>query len=386
MLDFKELTAYCKSLSKYILKGKENTATPHTHLIPKEDQEKLLNDFNDRSYWAEREKILAEIDVAEDWKALKSKIHIPESKKNYFLKYAAAAILIICFGLGVFYDVPNVLKSDANSATVQHSIVSGSDKAILSLENGEEIELTEETVYNGKNSNLVSNHLLYTKDKTTEELVYNYLTIPRGGKFFVQLSDGTQVWLNSESKLKYPVNFLKGKPREVELIYGEAYFDVSHSTEHNGDSFIVKQNRQEVEVLGTEFNISAYQNSTTIYTTLVEGSIALEKNGNREILKPGEQAINQNEANPIKIKSVDVAYATAWKEGLFMFKDAPLVNMMDQLSRWYDIEVDFINKEKEAYLFSGTLKREDHIEKLLHSLEKTGEVQFELTNKTIMIK
>ena len=386
MLDFKELTAYCKSLSKYILKGKENTATPHTHLIPKEDQEKLLNDFNDRSYWAEREKILAEIDVAEDWKALKSKIHIPESKKNYFLQYAAAAILIICFGLGVFYDVPNVLKSDANSATVQHSIVSGSDKAILSLENGEEIELTEETVYNGKNSNLVSNHLLYTKDKTTEELVYNYLTIPRGGKFFVQLSDGTQVWLNSESKLKYPVNFLKGKPREVELIYGEAYFDVSHSTEHNGDSFIVKQNRQEVEVLGTEFNISAYQNSTTIYTTLVEGSIALEKNGNREILKPGEQAINQNEANPIKIKSVDVAYATAWKEGLFMFKDAPLVNMMDQLSRWYDIEVDFINKEKEAYLFSGTLKREDHIEKLLHSLEKTGEVQFELTNKTIMIK
>ncbi|WP_128762569.1 FecR family protein [Leeuwenhoekiella aestuarii] len=386
MLDFKEIIAYCKSLSNFILKGKENTANPHTDLITKEDQDKLFRDFNDRNYWAEREKILGDIDVVEDWKALKSKIYFSKSKKQNFLKYAAAAILLIGFGLGVFYNLPDTFKTTEDPSALGNNIVSGSDKAILGLENGEEIELSKETVYKGKNSSFVSNHLLYTKDKNTGELVYNYLTIPRGGKFFVELSDGTQVWLNSESKLKYPVQFIAGQPRTVELVYGEAYFNVSHSTQHDGDSFIVKQKEQELEVLGTEFNISAYKNDKALYTTLVEGSVAIHNKHSSKVLKPGEQAVNMGSDNDLVITKVDVNYAIAWKDGIFLFRDEPLQAMMHQLSRWYDAEVDFENDVKKNYLFSGTLKREDDIQTLLQNLEKTGEVTFEIKDKKIMIK
>ena len=170
------------------------------------------------------------------------------------------------------------------------------------------------------------------KSKTSEKLKYNYLTIPRGGKFFVELSDGTKVWLNSETQLKFPVQFIAGQSREVELVYGEAYFEVSHSTDHDGDSFVVNQNEQQIEVLGTAFNISAYKGDNVIYTTLVNGSVALSKADAKDILKPGQQAKNIINASRFDIYEVDVAGATAWKDGLFMFNDETLEEMMNQLA------------------------------------------------------
>lgn len=385
MTDFKDIIEYCKKLSKAILKGSntDNLDTPSS--LSKKDERDIVKSLNDTSYWEKREADLKAIDTEADWKKLEEKITVTKVRKIHFWRYAAAAVVLIGVGIGVFYKTP-LFKNADNTVEIQQEIVAGSDKAILSLDNGEQIELAEETVYTSDDASLQNNKLAYSKGKTSETLRYNYLTIPRGGKFFVELSDGTKVWLNSETQLKFPVQFIAGRSREVELVYGEAYFEVSHSTDHGGDSFVVKQKEQQIEVLGTAFNISAYKNESTIYTTLVNGSVALSKAAAKEILKPGQQAKNTINTSRFDIYEADVAGATAWKDGLFMFNDETLEDMMIQLARWYDVEVAFENEDKKQYTFSGTLQREDHIAKLLNNLEKTGEVQFEINNKRIMIK
>lgn len=385
MTDFKDIIEYCKKLSKAILKGSntDNLDTPSS--LSKKDEKEIVKSLNDTSYWEKREADLKAIDTEADWKKLEAKITVTKVRKIHFWRYAAAAVVLIGVGIGVFYKTP-LFKDADNTVEIQQEIVAGSDKAILSLDNGEQIELAEETVYTSIDASLQNNKLAYSKGKTSETLRYNYLTIPRGGKFFVELSDGTKVWLNSETQLKFPVQFIAGRSREVELVYGEAYFEVSHSTDHGGDSFVVKQKEQQIEVLGTAFNISAYKDESTVYTTLVNGSVALSKAAAKEILKPGQQAKNTINSSRFDIYEADVAGATAWKDGLFMFNDETLEDMMIQLARWYDVEVAFENEDKKQYNFSGTLQREDHIAKLLNNLEKTGEVQFEINNKKIMIK
>ena len=153
-------------------------------------------------------------------------------------------------------------------------ITTGSDKAVLTLEDGSNIELEKGKAFKTNVVNSNGEKLVYNKTNQTK-ITYNYLTIPRGGQYFVKLSDGTEVWLNSESQLKFPVAFIKGQTREVTLVYGEAYFAVSPSTNHNGATFKVMNQGQEVEVLGTEFNIKAYKDEINIYTTLVEGKVTV---------------------------------------------------------------------------------------------------------------
>ena len=387
MIDFREIITYSKKLSSSFLKGKAIDDEVQWHGLEKKDTEDILNTLHDEGFWVKRKSFIKAIETDEEWKKLEKNLRVskPKSRNFQYWKYAAAAVLLIGFSLGIFYNTAQV---DSAQDTIQssHTLVAGSDKAILSLENGDEVQLSEKTAYTSPKARLTNNQLLYTKSAEASELRFNSLTIPRGGKFMVTLSDGTKIWLNSESKLTYPVQFIPGQPRSVELVYGEAYFEVSPSTQHHGDSFIVKQNSQELEVLGTEFNISAYTNEAAVYTTLVEGSIALHNTHSSKILKPGEQAVNTGVDSDLIIKKVDVNYATAWKDGVFLFRDATLQAMMHQLSRWYDAEVDFENDEKKTYLFSGTLKREDDIQSLLQNLEKTGEVSFEIKNKKIKIK
>ena len=148
------------------------------------------------------------------------------------------------------------------------------------------------------------------------------------------LSDGTKVWLNSESQLKYPVAFNDGETRQVELVYGEAYFDVSPSTAHKGARFKVFNQSQEVEVLGTEFNIKAYKDETNIYTTLVEGKVAISAAGKNQILKPNQQSNLNLETGSIEITTVDVYNETTWIDGIFSFENKPLKEILKVLSRW----------------------------------------------------
>jgi len=308
-------------------------------------------------------------------------------KLKHFIRYAAAVILFL--GLGYFVK-ENISKSSINEKPiiVNNNIKIGTDKATLTLEDGSQIALEKGQDF--INNNLTSNgeELIYNSKPTAKaEIVYNYLTIPRGGQYFVKLSDGTQVWLNSESQLKYPVNFIEGQPREVKLIYGEAYFDVSPSTDHNGTKFRVFTENQKIEVLGTEFNINAYKDEKAIYTTLVEGKVIVNSETIRKKLAPGEQSKFNRLDKTIGISEVDVYSQISWKEGVFSFKDKPLKYIMTILSRWYDFKVLFENKDVEKDLFGGVFSKDQNIKDILNMIENLDDtIRFEILEKTIIVK
>ena len=315
----------------------------------------------------------------------KTKKSIPFYNNRLF-KYAAA-ILIFAF-VGYLLLPENNVENSNKSTIVNNNIKIGTNKATLTLQDG-----TDVTLENGKrfvSTNLMSNgkELIYEEVPVAKtEVVYNYLTIPRGGQYFVKLTDGTQVWLNSESKLKYPVNFVEGKTREVELIYGEAYFDVSPSTDHNGDKFKVLTGIQQIEVIGTEFNIKAYQDEDMIYTTLVEGKIDVDNSINSQTLNPNEQAILNKENKDVTISEIEVYSEIAWKKGMFSFKDKSLKSIMKVLSRWYDVDVVFEDKALEEVRFKGVLSKNQNIEEILILIKKTKFIQaYEIDGNIIKLK
>ena len=202
----------------------------------------------------------------------------------------------------------------------------------------------------------------------------------------MELSDGSQVWLNADSKLKYPINFIKGQTREVELLYGEAYFDVSPSSNHNGDSFMVKNRGQVIEVLGTEFNIKAYLDEGYAHTTLAEGSIKVGNGRYDSVLSPGQQAVIGHGTGPIRVLEVDVYTETSWKDGVFSFEDKSLKEIMKVLSRWYDVEIVFENRELEDVRFKGVLGRNQNIQEILSIMKSTRLNNYEIKEKTILLK
>lgn len=308
-----------------------------------------------------------------------------KKRMTSLLKYAA--VLLVLVGIGYFMTTKTIVSKQGPAAVV-NTIKPGSLKATLTLSDGTEVTLEKEQTYASNDLQSIGEKLIYTqaskagKPKTT----YNSLSIPRGGQFFVKLEDGTQVWLNSESKLRYPVNFTDGEIREVELVYGEAYFEVSPSTEHNGDTFKVISGEQEVEVLGTQFNIKAYKDEVKTYTTLVEGKIALVTQDNNKILKPGQQAILNPASKKVEINRVDVFNQISWKDGVFSFKNKPLKEIMKAMSRWYDIEVIFSNPEVKNTRFTGVLGKEQSLENILSTLHKTNNINYRINKKTIIIE
>ncbi|MEP5914341.1 MAG: FecR family protein, partial [Flavobacteriaceae bacterium] len=217
---------------------------------------------------------------------------------------------------------------------------------------------------------------------------FNYLTIPRGGQFFVELSDGTKIWLNSESKLKYPVKFIEGETRTVELVYGEAYFDVSPSNLNKGGAFHLQTKSQEINVLGTEFNVKAYNDEHEISTTLVEGSVIVKKGEAIKLLKPNQQSLISSDKDFIDVIDVEVSQEVSWVKGLFAFNEESLDQMMVVLSRWYDVEFVFENAKHKSFVFTGMLKKTGSVEEILKLIAATseGQVKFEINEKRITIK
>ena len=312
-----------------------------------------------------------------------------------FIKYAAIVILLV--GIGIVYKLGyfdnlisgNVIPEISNGVWKESTIHAGTERAVLTTNDGKLIELGEGKTVESEKFKSNGEELVYDASKSDiANVVYNYLTIPRGGQFKITLSDGTRVWLNSESRLKYPVEFITGNTRTVELLYGEAYFEVSHSTEHDGDLFSVINQSQEVKVLGTEFNIKAYQEESNIYTTLVEGEIELDYGGETQILKPNQQARVQNGLLGINLVDVDVSEIVSWKNGLFTFSEETLEDMMATLSRWYDTEVFFENNNHRNFVFTGIMRRTDSIEEIIKIIERAGDgqIKFKITNNAIIVK
>jgi ferric-dicitrate binding protein FerR (iron transport regulator) len=220
--------------------------------------------------------------------------------------------------------------------------------------------------------------VVYTGATTKGELVYNTLFNPRGSKVVdMQLSDGSHVWLNAGSSLTYPVAFV-GNERKV-TIKGEAYFEVAHD---DSKPFVVSKDDVSVTVLGTHFNVNAYDDEDALKVTLLEGSVRVASNGNLKVIKPGEQAIAAS--GKLQVASdVDLNEVMAWKNGIFKFKDATIESVMRQIARWYDVEVSYEGKVTNHFI--ATIPRNVSAANAFKILEQTGGVNFKIEGNKVMV-
>lgn len=299
--------------------------------------------------------------------------------------YAAAAVIVgIMTSTYLLRD--NIFNNTIEISTpkvANINIQPGTDKATLTLETGATISLEKNISFQTQNATSNGEQIIYNNN-TSRELVYNHLTIPRGGEFQLTLADGTRVWLNSETQLKYPVSFTDGESRQVELVYGEAYFDVSSSTFHKGAKFKVLHNQHEIIVSGTEFNVRSYKDESNIYTTLVEGKVAVNYQNKTRNLIPGQQSEVNMLTNTLNVSIVNVKTEISWKDGIFSFKEKSLKEIMASLSRWYDVDVVFKNKSLETVKFNGTLRKQQNIEEILAVIMSNSIINYEIVENTII--
>ena len=315
------------------------------------------------------------------WGAVKSHTVQKTGRWITWSKYAAVIVLFVSIGI---FGLVNEEKQEVENGTVAQ-IEHGSMKAQLVLANGKKVDLRPETSLQleevGGTRILTSdNRIKYSgKDSLagqSAEVKYNTLIVPRGGEFSLELADGTRVWLNAESRLRYPVAFT-GKERKVEM-EGEVYFEVAKNKEK---PFIVTVNGVDIRVLGTSFNVSAYQEE--VVTTLVEGKVQLKKGNEQVILSPNQQAIWSDDE--FRVKQVDARNFVLWKEGVFYFEDVDLETILDDMARWYNVNVFYMNPALKEMKFSVEIRRYGDINEILRRIEQTKRVKFEIKDRTINV-
>lgn len=301
-----------------------------------------------------------------------------------------AAVLVLA--IGVLWHIYSVEEVE-QIASVSERIQPGIPKASLILANGTIISLDEfhrDTISRQAGAVVLNSgkEVNYSVDKNnaslasnTEQFIYNTLDVPRGGEYRLTLADGTKVWLNSQTKIRFPVKF-KGNERKVYL-EGEAYFKVAHD---KTKPFRVETKGQTIEVLGTCFNVSSYEESDKIYTTLEEGKVKVSSGGKQSIkLNPGEQSIFCLKDKNIIKRQVDVNRYIAWKNGKFVLEEQTLERILDKMSRWYDINVFYMNSEAKEIVFKGSVQRYGEFNDILKILEKTGGVNFRIKGNTVIV-
>ena len=292
-----------------------------------------------------------------------------------------AAVLILVFVLVRPWKYNGNMQEFVKET--QHIIPPGSSMAILKLADGRMIEIGKQPLKlkdtQGSMVKYENGRLSYSSGKeTTITEAYNELVVPVGGECHVLLEDGTDVWLNADSKLKYPIVF-NGESREV-VLSGEAYFEVKKDNR----PFIVNLESGDITVLGTSFGVSAYPGYPN-YTTLVRGSVRFTSLRREQIvLTPGEQAV-VDIFGSLKKRNVDVEEFVGWKDGVFIFKDKPLAEIMEILERWYGVHVIFQDNSLKELEYTGSLERYDSINTFLQLLEKLKEIRYEIKKNTIVL-
>lgn len=348
----------------------------------------LLQDLNLETKQKEYDKI----DIHQAWERIQPQIKSEKKTRKLFVEFMRyAAVLILPLALGG-YLVYNAIDSvETYDEILVDNITPGTQKATLVLANGEMIDLEDQqnrlikTIEGDQLDN--RDHKLSYKGEHLAEMKTNWhrLVVPKGGEYQLQLSDGTQVWLNSDSELKYTDRF-DGQDRIVHL-KGEAYFDVAKDKEH---AFIVKTNTMDVKVFGTEFNVMAYEDEEAVHTTLVEGSVGVNLKNETGIveemmLKPGMQ-VAYNKGDPKgELRTVEPSLYTGWKEGLFQFNDEDLGSILRKLSRWYNVKVFFQNPTIQNIRFTGEMKRFEDFSTILDLLELGSDVEFEVKGDVLTV-
>jgi ferric-dicitrate binding protein FerR (iron transport regulator) len=357
----------------------------------------MVERLHDEEYLKRTVKQLAKARL-EDWQDILVKIpelrsegavvrHINKGRLIRKWIAVAAAILFVAFTTYWFFNN----KTDDSKVAAVEDIRPGGEKALLTLADGSTIIL--DNAANGnvaqqgstKIIKLDNGQLAYDAGRNTHrrvlsgDLLYNTISTPRGGQYQITLPDGTKVWLNAASSIKFPAVF-SGTERNVDVT-GEAYMEIAKNVKQ---PFRVKANGTEIQVLGTSFNINAYSDEEAIKTTLVEGSVKIKTSKEEVVLKPGEQAvINKDDNSSIQKLLVQADDALAWKNGIFNFTDISLKEAMRQLARWYDLEVVYKN-DVSNIRFYGKLSRSLSLSELLEALKVT-ELHFSVDNNRKLV-
>jgi len=305
----------------------------------------------------------------------------------YFTRYAA--ILIVLLGVGLYFRYTKGLQETMPETSAVAQVLPGQAAVTLRLSHGEQIVLdsilTKRTV--GKDCVAIrveEGVLRYDGDVNNNgKFSYNELVVPPSGEYIVVLADGTKVFLNSASRLSYPIVF-KSDERRVKLT-GEAYFKVARSE----CPFIVETPLEEVKVFGTEFNVMAYEDENVVQTTLVKGSVGIQVKGSENSgfrkIEPGELFSLNRETGKTEITQVDVFSYVAWKEGLFVSRNDDLETILRKVSRWFDVEIFYQTPELKHKRFFGIMKRQTNLQEVLDVIAEAGDVYFSVNNRTVTV-
>lgn len=352
----------------------------------------LLHQWFGETDFAELEQ-LDEGDVLAFQTAFKKQFYQSQRRswRNKVRRGLAAAVVAAILLVGGIYFV--LLSSYAPDNVGYWDVGPGEYKAVLTLADGRQIVLNEEETGTALRDNGMlavqqeSGFLVYeaVSPALVDGDLYNIIQTPPGGTFRVRLPDGTVVWLNSETTLRYPIRF-ETQQRLVELVEGEAYFQVKPLPLPDGHTpFIVNTQGEEVEVLGTEFNISAYRGERKL-TTLISGSIQIGHVGvvEKTLIRPGQQVYFENGIT--RITQVDPESVYAWKDGYFIFDNESLEDVMKKVARWYNVTVDFHPGVDKKGKFWGSVSKFENVSVLLEKLELTGAVKFEINGRQVSVK
>lgn len=356
------------------------------------DNQALLNNMLDEERTGHQISIMSSFDAENAFQKFQDRIVSEQPKGIRRLlppgtyRLAAAAILLIVFGAAWFLVIRkgNPVHTGQSYSAVKHQ----PGKVMLTLANGKQVDVAaaKEGVIAREAGASVSKTDIGKLDYqaaaneagTKGELQYNTLTVPRGEQYEMTLPDGSHVWLNSESSLKFPVTF-KADERVVELS-GEAYFEVKHN---NHQPFRVMANDQTVEVLGTHFNIEAYRDDARTITTLTQGLVRVTRGTDKTIIKPGQLAISKP-GEALTVKTANIEETLAWRNGLFSFNDDRVEDMMKEIARSYDVEIAYQGNVKDIK-FWGTFPRSKGLGALLKNLEQTHTIHFKLTGRRVLV-
>lgn len=315
-------------------------------------------------------------------------------RSRWFVAASVALFLVVSSLLALYlrHDNSSLLTKN-NAQPFKHTVAPGGNKALLTLANGSKITLDDAaTGQLAKQSGVTitkaaNGKLIYTIENAPSnstglaQQAYNTIETPRGGQYQVNLPDGSKVWLNAGSSLRFPTNFT-GNIRSVELA-GEAYFEVAKNAQK---PFRVISNSQVVEVLGTHFNISSYVDDSSVKTTLLEGSVKVlsTKSNQSKLLKPGQQSNINYSDNSIDVQTVDTEEVVAWKNGYFLFVDEDLKSIMSKLARWYNVDVEYTGNV-DNLRFGGMVSRSRDLAQALKIIEQTGNVKTKIEGRRVTI-
>lgn len=324
------------------------------------------------------------IDTEKGWACYRRK-YFPRRLSRHRMWYSAAAVgvLLITISSLFFYHMED-------RAPVQNFIIPGGPKATLVLGDGSLVDLTamqnrvipESGDILIENSGYALDYKLEGDGKEALSSVYNELHIPVGGEYMLTMSDGTKIWLNSQTRLRYPVVFSE-KERVVSL-EGEAYFEVAKDKARPFRVMLEKNGS--IEVLGTSFNVSAYNDDEAVEAVLEEGCIRMNSGKGHVVMSPGHRCVYAVEDGKMSVSEVNTSEFTAWRKGEFAFYGETVGSIMKKLARWYGVEVAYVNEGVKEVIFSGNTKRYENISVLLDAMELSGGVRFDISGRTVTVK